>query len=220
MRAFRSNLRERPSSVIRTSRLYSSHLCNLKMSGTVTEQQSARIATSKTLRKTDLDPPYLAKPSGLCCLKGTIHNGEPRGQFVQVAGIETYVVKPPAHKSNGNIILYYPDVWGMFTNGLLVMDSFAEAGYLTVGLDYFRGVRSSLSTSIMRKPRIFVADNCATSRILSGNIAPTDTTPLQILNSTMKLGRRSTLLLRTKLFQDGHRRSRRILETQRRDTPV
>lgn len=30
-------------------------------------------------------------------------------------------------------------VWGMFNNGLLVMDAFADAGYLTVGLDYFRG---------------------------------------------------------------------------------
>jgi hypothetical protein len=28
----------------------------------------------------------------------------------------------------------------MFPNGLLVMDAFAEAGFLTLGLDYFRGV--------------------------------------------------------------------------------
>lgn len=92
------------------------------------------------LEPENLDPPFLAKPSGLCCLKGTIHSGKPRGSFIRVADVETYVVKPPAKKSNGHILLYYPDVWGMFTNGLLVMDSFADAGYLTIGLDYFRGV--------------------------------------------------------------------------------
>lgn len=109
-----------------------------------------RIATSNGVAQTierplrmeaeDLDPPFLARPSGLCCLKGTIHSGNPRGSFSRVADVETYVVKPPEHKRNGHILLYYPDVWGMFTNGLLIMDSFADAGYLTIGLDYFRGV--------------------------------------------------------------------------------
>ena len=36
-------------------------------------------------------------------------------------------------------MLYYPDVFGFFTNGLLVMDEFAAAGYLTIGIDYFQG---------------------------------------------------------------------------------
>lgn len=83
---------------------------------------------------------YLAKPSGQCCLKGSIHEGEPRGKFVDVAGVETYMMTPPEPKANGNILLYFPDVWGMFKNGLLVMDGFADAGYLVIGLDYFRGV--------------------------------------------------------------------------------
>ncbi|KAB2570876.1 Hydrolase tropI [Lasiodiplodia theobromae] len=82
---------------------------------------------------------YLAKPSGACCLEGTLHSGEPRGTFTQIADVETYVATPPPGKSNGNIVLYFPDVWGMFPNGLLVMDGFADAGYLTLGLDYFRG---------------------------------------------------------------------------------
>ncbi|KAG9511763.1 dienelactone hydrolase, partial [Aureobasidium melanogenum] len=82
---------------------------------------------------------YLAKPSGACCLKGTIHKGESRGSWIEVAGVETYIATPPAEKANGNILLYFPDVWGMFPNGLLVMDAFADAGYLTLGLDYFRG---------------------------------------------------------------------------------
>lgn len=57
-----------------------------------------------------------------------------------VAGVETYVVKPRVDITNGHILLYFPDVWGMFPNGLLVMDAFADAGYLVLGLDYFRGV--------------------------------------------------------------------------------
>ena len=90
---------------------------------------------------------YLAKPSGACCLKGFIHDGEPRGTFSTLTEIETYVVHPKSGSGNGNIILYFPDVWGMFTNGLLVMDSFAEAGYTVLGLDYFRGVSARFSLS-------------------------------------------------------------------------
>lgn len=82
----------------------------------------------------------IAKPSDVCCLKGTIHQGEPRGSTTTVAGVETYVVEPPKDKANGNILLYFPDVWGFFNNGYLIMDGFADAGYLVLGLDYFRGV--------------------------------------------------------------------------------
>jgi len=82
---------------------------------------------------------WLAQPSGPCCLKGTLHEGTPRGHFITVAGVETYISKP-IDSGNGHILLYFPDVWGMFPNGLLVMDAFADAGYLVLGLDYFRGV--------------------------------------------------------------------------------
>lgn len=90
---------------------------------------------------------YLAKPSGLCCLEGTIHKGEPQGSWETIAGVETYVASPPAGKENGHVLLYFPDVWGMFPNGLLVMDAFAEAGFLTLGLDYFRGVRINFNVN-------------------------------------------------------------------------
>ncbi|EQB54180.1 dienelactone hydrolase [Colletotrichum gloeosporioides Cg-14] len=88
---------------------------------------------------TDKKPGYLANPSGECCLKGTIHEGEARGSWEVIADVETYVSKPPTDKANGHVVLYFPDVWGMFVNGLLVMDAFAHAGYLVLGLDYFRG---------------------------------------------------------------------------------
>jgi hypothetical protein len=83
---------------------------------------------------------WLAQPSGPCCLKGTLHDGTSRGHFEAVAGVETYISRPKADYANGHILFYFPDVWGMFPNGLLVMDAFADAGYLVLGLDYFRGV--------------------------------------------------------------------------------
>jgi hypothetical protein len=89
------------------------------------------------------DNSFLAKPSGSCCLKGSLHEGKPRGSFTSVAGVETYISRPEPSQANGHILLYFPDVWGMFTNGLLVMDGFADAGYLVLGLDYFRGVCKS-----------------------------------------------------------------------------
>lgn len=85
----------------------------------------------------------IAKPSEACCLKGNIHDGEPRGTKTTIAEVETYVVEPPAGMANGNIVMYFPNAGGLFTNGLLIMDGFANAGYLTLGLDYFRGVRQS-----------------------------------------------------------------------------
>ncbi|KAK4556662.1 hypothetical protein LTR86_006233 [Recurvomyces mirabilis] len=81
---------------------------------------------------------FLAKPSGECCMKGTIHEGQPRGTYESIASVNTYVARPDPSKANGNIVLYFPDVWGLFTNGLLIVDGFADAGYLTLALDYFR----------------------------------------------------------------------------------
>jgi dienelactone hydrolase len=101
---------------------------------------SSKITNDRAIPQDDLEEDsYLAKPSGACCLKGSIHSGEPRGSFSPIAEIETYISKPPQEKANGHILLYFPDVWGMFPNGLLIMDGFADAGYLVLGLDYFRG---------------------------------------------------------------------------------
>jgi len=83
---------------------------------------------------------YLAQPSGACCLTGNIHEGNAQGTFAGIAGIDTYIAKPEEGKANGNIVLYFPDVYGLFNNGLLIMDGFASAGYVALGLDYFKGV--------------------------------------------------------------------------------
>jgi len=94
---------------------------------------------SDTNSTTRSDGEFLAKPSGDCCLKGSLHEGTPRGSMVTISGIETYMATPSKTKANGHILLYFPDVWGLFNNGLLIMDGFADAGYLVLGLDYFCG---------------------------------------------------------------------------------
>lgn len=103
---------------------------------------------------------FLAKPSSSCCLYGSLHQGHPRGIFAPVAGVDTYVSLPDPAKANGNIVLYFPDVWGMFTNGLLVMDAFADAGYLVLGVDYFRGVskhsNNAEATTAVNLAKLFV----------------------------------------------------------------
>lgn len=85
----------------------------------------------------------LAKPADLCCLKGAFHTGEPTGSIHQIEGIDTYVARPHLERSNGNAILFFPDAFGLHMNSFLMMDAFAECGYLTLGIDYFLGVRVS-----------------------------------------------------------------------------
>lgn len=105
------------------------------------QKSRSRDSSASTLKNSSEETDtYLAKPSGACCLKGTIHKGESRGTWETIAGVETYISRPSEVNANGNVLLYFPDVWGMFPNGLLVMDAFADAGYTVLGLDYFRGV--------------------------------------------------------------------------------
>lgn len=151
---------------------------------------------------------YLAKPSGSCCLKGTIHKGEGRGRRETIANVETYISVPPASKANGNVLLYFPDVWGMFPNGLLVMDAFASAGYTVLGLDYFRGVRISAFSpfffSILITFRFFfrVLTERSFFRIPYGNIARIGTIKV-IRGLTTRLGKENTLRSLTRRCRDG-----------------
>ena len=57
------------------------------------------------------DSKMIAKPSDVCCMEGSLHDGTPRGSTTTIAGVETYVVEPPKGKAKG-VMLYFPDVWG------------------------------------------------------------------------------------------------------------
>ncbi|CAD0025332.1 unnamed protein product, partial [Aureobasidium pullulans] len=77
--------------------------------------------------------PILAKPADLCCLKGSFHTGEPQGKTTHIEGIETYIAAPAPDTANGNILLYFPDAFGLHGNSFLLMDAFASCGYMTLG---------------------------------------------------------------------------------------
>lgn len=84
----------------------------------------------------------LAKAPSACCAKSFVHEGEPSGSITTLFGVETYVSSPADGKDNGNVVFYFPDIFALFNNGKLVMDTIAAAGYTVLGLDYFQGVRT------------------------------------------------------------------------------
>jgi hypothetical protein len=90
-------------------------------------------------RSANMSDPVLAKPVDLCCLRGAIHSGEQKGKIEKIEGVDTYVATPNAANANGNIIMYFPDALGLHINSFLMMDAFAECGYLVLGVDYFLG---------------------------------------------------------------------------------
>ena len=76
--------------------------------------------------------PILAGPPGDCCVKGVKHFGEPSGETITIAGIQTYISKPPPAKESSQdkkIILYLADVYGPFyINAQLLQDYYASQG--------------------------------------------------------------------------------------------
>ena len=76
--------------------------------------------------------PVLAGPPGDCCVKGVKHFGEPSGETITIAGIQTYLSKPPQADDGSHdkkIILYLADVFGPFyINAQLLQDYYASHG--------------------------------------------------------------------------------------------
>lgn len=101
----------------------------------------------------------LAKPADLCCIQGSIHTGEATGTIEQIEGVDTYVARPLPDKANGNVLLYFPDVFGFHIKSFLMMDAFAKCGYLTLGVDYFLGVKN-ITCSIFFLSH-FTVSNCS-----------------------------------------------------------
>ena len=76
--------------------------------------------------------PVLAGPPGDCCFKGVKHFGEPRGETITIAGVQTYLSKPLQPKDSSHekkIILFLADVYGpFFINAQLLQDYYASCG--------------------------------------------------------------------------------------------
>ena len=79
--------------------------------------------------------PVLAGPPRGCCFKGVKHFGEPSGETITIAGIQTYLSKPLRPKDSSHekkIILFLADVYGpFFINSQLLQDYYASRGLFT-----------------------------------------------------------------------------------------
>ncbi|KAI0714565.1 alpha/beta-hydrolase [Earliella scabrosa] len=100
------------------------------------------------------DPDSLAGPCGACCTRTIPHAGVARGTVEVIAGLDTYVARPPRHRAlectnpeeageqalRLKVILFFADVFGpLYVNSKLAMDYWADAGFLVLGVDYFEG---------------------------------------------------------------------------------
>jgi len=155
---------------------------------------------------------YLAKPCGTCCIKGAIHDGDPQGSIVTVAGVQTYVARPAECKTNGNIVLYFPDIHALGKNCRLLMDSYASAGYLVLALDYFRGVCDCFQPNLLTESINYF------SRTTSHSIRTQITASFRAL--ILSPGRISMLLLPSRPSQNGSMKSRFSTENPIPSMPV
>ncbi|KAJ5671921.1 hypothetical protein N7507_001048 [Penicillium longicatenatum] len=74
-----------------------------------------------------------------CCITGSLHDGEAKGELKAIGNISTYIAYPP-DKSTKNAILIITDVIGhRFINAQLLADEFAANGYFVVMPDMFNG---------------------------------------------------------------------------------
>jgi len=77
-------------------------------------------------------------PDECCTIVRGIHKGTPKGDFVNVNGLETYITKPENPNSGAVIIL--PDVMGnKAKNVQLLADALAAHGFLTLVTDDVKG---------------------------------------------------------------------------------
>ena len=89
--------------------------------------------------------PVLANPTSTCCITdgSSYHFDSFQSNLQQLGGIDTYISPPDPSNSNGHILLFFPDAFGLCAKNYLLMDAFAALGNLVLGVDYFMGVRTS-----------------------------------------------------------------------------
>ncbi|KAJ5525415.1 hypothetical protein N7494_012065 [Penicillium frequentans] len=72
-----------------------------------------------------------------CCITGTLHEGEAKGELKDIQNVSTYIAYPP-DKSTKKAVLIITDVIGhKFINAQLIADEFAAKGYFVVMPDMF-----------------------------------------------------------------------------------
>ncbi|KAI0652751.1 alpha/beta-hydrolase [Trametes meyenii] len=81
----------------------------------------------------------LAGPLGACCFQTVQHVGDPRGTVEKIAGVDTYVARPSGGGAD-KVVLFHADIFGpLYVNSKLIMDFWADNGFLVLGVDYFEG---------------------------------------------------------------------------------
>lgn len=74
------------------------------------------------------------------CIKGSLDEGTPKGQDSTIAGVPCYITKPEAEAANGCAVILATDIFGYhLINARLIADAYADAGYICVVPDYFKG---------------------------------------------------------------------------------
>ncbi|PTB45699.1 hypothetical protein M441DRAFT_159785 [Trichoderma asperellum CBS 433.97] len=75
------------------------------------------------------------------CYRGSVHEGQPRGQVTKAYGLDTYVVNPADGRPAKGIVVLLPDAFGWeFVNVRLLADSYADKGDFKVyAPDFMKG---------------------------------------------------------------------------------
>ncbi|SMN20708.1 similar to Saccharomyces cerevisiae YAL049C AIM2 Cytoplasmic protein involved in mitochondrial function or organization [Maudiozyma saulgeensis] len=69
-----------------------------------------------------------SNPSQKCCFEGVYHEGIAKGRYIDLFGIETYVIGE--QYSNDKVLVIFTDYFGIhFNNSLLIADQLSAKGY-------------------------------------------------------------------------------------------
>lgn len=79
------------------------------------------------------------------CFRGSIHEGQPKGEIGNVHGLPTYISRPPKGTPSRGVVVIIPDAFGWkFGNNRLLADTYVEKGGYTVYLpDFMNGASAS-----------------------------------------------------------------------------
>ncbi|KAJ5088746.1 hypothetical protein N7456_012362 [Penicillium angulare] len=91
-----------------------------------------------------------------CCASGFKHEGTPVGKLETIDGVNTYIGTPSANKKADKAVLFLSDIFGLFNNNKLLVDEYANNGYLTVLPDLFR--EGQISTDDMDNGKINIPE--------------------------------------------------------------
>jgi len=74
------------------------------------------------------------------CVKGVTHEGEAKGKWEEINGVNCYIATPTTDYPKDKVLLFLTDVFGpQLINNQLLADDFAANGFKTIIPDYLNG---------------------------------------------------------------------------------